>query len=124
DGLERLLANASGFDGERDLGIDVGEAFEITFGMARRNARHPRGRLPRIRSAAGDDAGRFLERRPKEIVRIVLPPVKAALRAIDAHHEAVLVAGRDLARPDRATRAVGVAQHDLRIVVEPPPSAE
>ena len=42
----------------------------------------------------------------------------AALGPVDAQPQAVLVAGRDLARPQRAARAVGVAQQDLRVVVE------
>ncbi len=50
--------------------------------------------------------------------------MEATLGPVDAQHEPVLVARRDLARPDRATRAIGVAQHDLGVVVEPAPGAE
>src|ERR1700722_5720048 len=49
-GLQWLLADPGGFDGQRHLRIDVGEAFEIAFRMARRDARHPRRRFARIRT--------------------------------------------------------------------------
>src|SRR6185437_13731830 len=96
-GPDRLFARPRGFDGERDLGIDGGETLEIAFGMPRGHARHPRRRFPRVRPAAGDDPGRSSERRPVEVIWVVLPPVEAALRPVDSQHEAVLVARRDLA---------------------------
>jgi hypothetical protein len=58
------------------------------------------------------------------LVRIVLPPLEAALRSIDSQHQAVLVAGGDLARPERPARPVGVAQHHLSVIVEPAARAE
>src|SRR5271166_2082175 len=99
DALRRLFAVPRRLDSGCDFGIDVGEALEIAFRVARWNAGHPRGRFARVRPAAGDDARGFLKWRPGEIIRIVLPPVDAAFRPIDAQHESVLVAGRDLARP-------------------------
>ena len=114
----RLLALARRFDRQRDLGIDVGEAFEIALRMAAGRAGDARRRGARAGAAAGDDARRLAERRPAQFVGVLLRPVEAALGPVDAQPQAVLVAGRDLARPQRAARAVGVAQQDLRVVVE------
>ena len=47
-----------------------------------------------------------------------------ALGPVDPEPEPVLVARRDLARPEGAARAVRVAQHDLDVVVELAPDAE
>ena len=49
---------------------------------------------------------------------MLLAPRQSTLRAIDSDGQRVLVAGRDLACPEQATRAIGIAQHDLGIVVE------
>src|SRR5438128_1437683 len=49
---------------------------------------------------------------------------EAALAAVDAQAQVVLVAGRDLARPERAARAAGEAQQDLDVVVESPAGDE
>src|SRR6187200_3647989 len=45
-------------------------------------------------------------------------PLDAAAAAIDAQAQVVLVARRDLARPERTARAAGEAQHHLDVVVE------
>ena len=102
DALRRLLARARGFDRRGDFGIDVGEALEIALRMARRHAGHARRRLARARTSAGDDLGRLLVGRPEQLVRVLLPPDEPALGPVDAQHHAVLVADRDLARPQGA----------------------
>src|SRR5437667_59461 len=72
DAFRRLLAFACGYDGERDFRIDVGEAFEIAFGMARRHARNARGRLACVGPAAGAErsqiGGECGELKPGHIV--------------------------------------------------------
>ena len=50
--------------------------------------------------------------------------MKAALGPVDAEAKPVLVARRDLARPQGAARPIGVAQHDLDVVVELAPGPE
>ena len=69
-------------------------------------------------AAAGDQPLRLAEGREPEIVRILLPPFEAALGAVDAELQAVLVAGRDLARPEHALGAALEAQQDMDVVVE------
>ncbi len=60
------------------------------------------------------------EPRPVVVITGASSGIGAALaHEFAAHgHELVLVARRDLAGPDRAARAIGVAQHDLGVVVE------
>ena len=115
--LRRLLALARGFDGERYFAVDVGEAFEVALGVA--------GGTRVTRAAASPDLGRRGSgcgsacHRANRASRSARPaPIAGALGPVDAQLQAVLVARRHLAHPDRAARAVGVTQHDLRVVVE------
>src|SRR5579883_2061101 len=108
--LVRLLAILRRADSRRHFAIDIGEAFEIAFRMAGRNAGDARRGRAGIRPAARDDPRRLAERRPQHVIGLGLDPMQAAFRTIDAKAQAVLVAGRDLARPERAARAVLIAQ--------------
>jgi hypothetical protein len=56
DDLGRPLTRTRSFDRGRDLDVNIGEAFEIALGMARRNARDARSGRARIRPPARDDA--------------------------------------------------------------------
>ena len=56
-------------------------------------------------AAAGEKRRGLAELGEPHLVGIVLAPAEAGLFAIDAELEAVLVAGRDLARPEHAAGA-------------------
>ncbi len=114
----RRLARARREDGRGGLLVDRGEALEIALGMSRRDTGHARSRGARAGASARDQPLGLAEGREPEVVRILLGPLQAALRAVDAQYEAVLVAGRHLARPEHAARAALVAQHDVDVVVE------
>jgi hypothetical protein len=101
-----------------DLLVDVRKTLKIAFRMAGKNARHTRGRSPSGRTATRNDLCRPPERRPKKVVRIDLVPLKPALRTVHPNSQPVLVSRRNLTRPKRATRTVGIAQQYLRIVVK------
>src|SRR5262249_41809251 len=112
--LAALLARRA--DRPRRFRIDVGEAFEITLRMARRDAADARGGRAGPGAGARQQLFRLAERRVPEIVRIGLCPFEAALLAIHPELEAVLVAGRHLARPDHSLGAALEAQHDVSLV--------
>jgi hypothetical protein len=73
-----------GADQRRRVGVELGKALEIAFGMTGRDARRMSGSGPRRRPAARDQVRRLAERREVNVVRVILPPDDPALLAVDA----------------------------------------
>src|SRR5690606_12938693 len=63
-------------------------------------------------------------RREPKLVRILLVPGKPGLLAKYANFEVVLIARRDLARPEHAASAAPIAEQHLTVVVERAPVHE
>jgi hypothetical protein len=88
--------------------------------MAGRDA----ARVPSDRSRAGaiatDQARRLAERREAEIIGIFLMPLERRPLAVYPQPQIILIAGRNLTRPQHAARALAIPQHDVNVVIEPP----
>ena len=87
--------------------------------MASRDAGDPARGTAGARTAAGYQLLWLAKGREPELVRVLLKPFEPALLAIDAQLQSVLVAGRDLARPEHALGPALEAQHHVVVVVEP-----
>src|SRR5690606_41567472 len=71
------------------FGIDVGEALEITFRMARRHTAAAACHSTRAGAVPGEQLARLAERREPEMVRMLLVPFQPALTAIDAQLQGI-----------------------------------
>ncbi len=99
------------------VAVQLRERFQIALRMAGRHA----GRRIRRRAAhpsARQALGAAALRRQPQLVRIFLLEAEAGLAAVDPQAQAVFTAGRHLAAPQHAARAVGVTQHDLHVIVQ------
>ena len=101
-----------------DVGIKLGEGFEIAFGVAAGNAAGVFGRGGGVGAVARERHGRFAVAAEVKIVGIFLRPIEAAFFAVNAEAEIVFVADGDLAGPQHALHALVVAQQHLHVVVE------
>src|SRR6185295_8996936 len=96
---------AMGANGARDLGVDVGEALQITLRMPGGRPRHARGFGRGAVAAARDTLLRLPLRGEPQMVRVFLRPLEAASGAIDSQPQRVLVARGHLTCPQDAARA-------------------
>ena len=80
----RRRTRPGGADRRRRFAVDVGETLQVAFRVARRNAGETARRVVRARTAAGDQAFRFAERREAEMIGMLLFPLQAALGTVDA----------------------------------------
>ncbi len=78
----------------------------------------------RPRPDTGPAAPQRLRRGPErcepQFLGMLLIPAQAGLVAVDPQPQRIVLAGRDLAGPQRTLRAAVEAQHDLNIIVEAP----
>ena len=101
-----------------NIAVELGETFQITFRVARREAGGMGGCRTDRGATTTEGHGRLTEAGEDELVRVLLAPGEGSLLTMDADGKAVLVARRDLACPECAAGGAE-AQQQLRIVVEP-----
>ena len=110
-----------GADRLEGLAVDVGEGLDEALGVARRACRMYSFAMSHTRSAFPRESRVWKPSRvlQDQVVRLLLPPLQALLRAVDADVEAVLLARGDLRRVEDAPGAALEVQQHHRVVVEP-----
>src|SRR6478752_6191193 len=86
------------------VAVELSKTFEVTLGMTGRDARRACRRRAGTGTAAGDQLRPAAQRREPELVGILLRERQARLAAVHTDTQPVLVAGRDLAGPEHASR--------------------
>src|ERR1700733_3112369 len=96
---------APGRDQFRRAAVQVGETFDITFGMAAGHARAFNRKRRVSRTAAPQDTRRLAIGREAERLRLLACPFEPGARTVDLDAQIVEIADRDLACRERAARA-------------------
>ena len=107
-----------------EVAVELGEGFEVALGVAAGRAGRRRRDGRQRRHAAGQALGGLTGRVPGQRIGRFLVPVQRGLGAVDAQAQVVFLARRDLAGPEQAARAVGVAQLHLHMVIDAPAGHE